>query len=144
MYANNSLLMKLSDFGTSKLAQERISWSGWTPEYMAPECAQFVLQLQLANQGLTWNAKESDVTGKADVFPMAMAIMYMYCKAHVLVKLITRGETTYNHMGVKERHIKQTELLLAVCVFLALLVIGQQSLQDGLLSVRLSSPITHK
>lgn len=41
---DGSLLMKLTDFGSCKTAQEPMKYVGLTPEYLAPEIAKLVIQ----------------------------------------------------------------------------------------------------
>ena len=38
------LLVKVTDFGSAKLPQEKIEFVGWTPEYMSPESSLLFLQ----------------------------------------------------------------------------------------------------
>lgn len=110
---NNSLELKITDFGSAKLPYDDITFNGWTPEYMAPECSQYFLQMM---HGVTFGLRQEDITGKVDVFALFLVIGFMYGKKHVLLSLITHGRGNYHGMTAEQKKGLQTELIVMVCL----------------------------
>lgn len=107
--ANDGLQLKITDFGSAKLPYEDISFNGWTPEYMAPECCQYFLQ---TTQNVKFDLVQEDITGKVDVFALFLVIGYMYEKKHVLLSLITQGKGNYHGLAVEQKKELQIQLIV--------------------------------
>lgn len=107
--ANDSLQLKITDFGSAKLPYEDINFTGWTPEYMAPESCQYFLQMM---HNLPFGLEQGDITGKVDVFALFLVIGYMYGKKHVLLSLVTQGRGNYHRLTVQEKKDHQTRLIV--------------------------------
>lgn len=57
---------------------------------------------------------ETIVTGKVDVFGMALVVMYMYKKYHILLKMITEGKESYHGFDPTFRESLQFKLIIQV------------------------------
>lgn len=104
-----SLLLKLTDFGSSRLPQEPLKFCGLTPEYMAPEMCKMFLQAQ--RSGLNWGLSEADITGKVDTFAFGLVIMYLYKHYHILVKVINNGNTSYEGLDMPTKRLLHMQLV---------------------------------
>ncbi|KAL4222455.1 hypothetical protein ACF0H5_018495 [Mactra antiquata] len=107
----DSVLLKITDFGSSRLPVDKLEFVGVTPEYMAPEMCKYYLQLQ-GNFGLDWGLTQNDITGAVDVFAFALVIMYMYKGYHIMVKVITNGQTNYNNMDADRKRSLHLNLMI--------------------------------
>ena len=56
----------------------------------------------------------SSLTGKMDVFSLALVTMYMYMKYHILVKMVTQGADNYNGYNVTDIQTFHLKLMVQV------------------------------
>lgn len=82
--------LKLADFGGATLFTEDVDCLSWTPAYMAPEMCQFYLNRQFPKH-CALIEKCGDVTEKCDVYSLALSILFMYARGHILIKHVTKG-----------------------------------------------------
>ncbi|XP_045168839.2 uncharacterized protein LOC123531709 [Mercenaria mercenaria] len=107
---DGSLVLKLTDFGSSRLPQEPLRFVGLTPEYLASEICKMFLQSQ--NPGLDFGLTEADITGKVDTFAFGLVIMFMYKGYHILVKVINNGKTSYDGIDAQTRRLMHMNLMM--------------------------------
>ncbi|XP_046543271.1 probable serine/threonine-protein kinase fhkA [Haliotis rubra] len=81
---DNSPVIKLTDFGTSKTPETAICYDGWTPEYMSPEASR---QYYAAKASVPECFLADDITGKSDVFAFGLTICYMLQGQHTVLLL---------------------------------------------------------
>ncbi|OWF40501.1 cAMP-dependent protein kinase catalytic subunit gamma [Mizuhopecten yessoensis] len=113
MMDENQFLLKLTDFGAAKKIGEKNDMVGWTVEYLSPERAWLVLLSKFPEQLSPTGLEESDITGKADIFALALTLMYAYERSHVLMKYITKGDNFYRDAD-KQPEL-QVNLLVELC-----------------------------
>ncbi|XP_053373323.1 uncharacterized protein LOC123531313 isoform X2 [Mercenaria mercenaria] len=106
---DGSFVLKLTDFGSSRLPQEPLKFFGLTPEYLAPEICKMFLQAQ--KHGLNFGLTEADVTGKVDTFAFGLVIMYLYKGYHILVKVINNGKTSYDGIDAETKRLLHMSLM---------------------------------
>ncbi|XP_046567880.1 serine/threonine kinase NLK-like [Haliotis rubra] len=82
---DNSPVIKLTDFGTSKTPETAIGCGGRTPEYMSPEAS----RQYYAAKGSVFPEcfLAEDITGKSDVFAFGLTICYMLQGQHTVFLL---------------------------------------------------------
>ncbi|XP_069110902.1 probable serine/threonine-protein kinase DDB_G0277165 [Argopecten irradians] len=113
MTDGNQYLLKIADFGAAKTADEKNDMVGWTIEYLSPERAWIVLLAKFPHQLTPTGLEESDISGKADIFALALTMMYAYERAHVLIKHITKGDNFYREEDKQQEH--QVNILVELC-----------------------------
>ncbi|OWF40503.1 cAMP-dependent protein kinase catalytic subunit gamma [Mizuhopecten yessoensis] len=113
MMDENQFLLKLTDFGAAKKIGEKNDMVGWTVEYLSPERAWLVLLSKFPEQLSPTGLEESDITGKADIYALALTLMYAYERSHVLVKFITKGDNFYRDADKQPK--LQVNLLVELC-----------------------------
>ncbi|XP_067685795.1 uncharacterized protein [Haliotis asinina] len=82
---DNSPVIKLTDFGTSKTPETAICYDGWTPEYMSPEASRQYCAAKMSVFPEYFVA--DDITGKTDVFALGLTILYMLQGQHTVLLL---------------------------------------------------------
>ncbi|XP_071158855.1 calcium/calmodulin-dependent protein kinase type II delta chain-like [Mytilus edulis] len=82
--------LKLADFGGATLFTEEVDCLSWTPAYMAPEMDQFYLNKQFPGQRLITTSCGL-ITEKCDIYSLALSILFLYVRGHILIKHITKG-----------------------------------------------------
>ncbi|XP_060086025.1 uncharacterized protein LOC132565403 [Ylistrum balloti] len=112
MVDNGQYLLKITDFGAAKLIDEKNDMIGWTVEYLSPERAWVVLLSKCPQQLKPTGQEDQDITGKSDIYSLALSLMYPYDRSHVLMKHITNGDNIYRDDD------KQQELQLNLLVML--------------------------
>ncbi|XP_033761755.1 protein kinase 3-like [Pecten maximus] len=113
MVDENQFLLKIADFGAAKMIGEKNDMVGWTVEYLSPERAWMVLLSKFPHQLKPTGQEESDLTGKVDIFAMALTMMYAYEKSHVLIKYATNGDNIYR--DAEKQSEFQVNLLVDLC-----------------------------
>ncbi|CAC5387596.1 unnamed protein product [Mytilus coruscus] len=82
--------LKLADFGGATQFTEEVDCLSWTPAYMAPEMDQFYLNKQFPGQRLI-TMSCGQITEKCDIYSLALSILFLYVRGHILIKHITKG-----------------------------------------------------
>ncbi|XP_052096159.1 probable serine/threonine-protein kinase fhkD [Mytilus californianus] len=88
--ASGNKTLKLADFGGATLFTEEVDCLSWTPAYMAPEMDQFYLNKQFPGQRLITTSC-GQITEKCDIYSLALSILFLYVRGHILIKHITKG-----------------------------------------------------
>lgn len=82
--------LKLADFGGATGFEEEVDCLSWTPAYMSPEMDQFYLKRQFPGQKLITTSC-GDITEKCDIYSLALSILFLYVRGHILIKHVTQG-----------------------------------------------------
>ena len=61
--------------------------TGWTTEYLSPECAKYLLAKMRGKCDSTLSSK---ITTKVDIFSLAMTMVFIVTGKHLLIGLVTR------------------------------------------------------
>ena len=83
---NARLRVCLIDFGSVRLPYDRVSGTGWTVEYISPECAKYLL----ARLGKRSLPDQSQITTKVDMFSFAMTMGFVRTGEHLLIRLVAK------------------------------------------------------
>lgn len=111
----DNMVVKLTDFGSAKMAMQQQDYQGWTSEYMAPEMCRSFLQSRYSNL-FKDNIEDFLLTGKVDVFAFALVIQFMVERTHTQMKFYTEGAQSYRN--VEDPNKLRLNIIIAVCNFL--------------------------
>ena len=104
------LNVRLTDFGSSRLQYEEVSVTGgWTPEYLAPECAKYLLAIKEKRSEPDLSRQ---ITTKVDVFSFAIVMEYLVTGKHLLIGLVT-PDCEYEN---GQRDMLRENLIQQVCL----------------------------
>lgn len=109
--------VKLTDFGSAKMATQEQDYQGWTSEYMAPEMCRAFLKSRYPNL-FNDDPEDFSLTGKVDVFALGLVIQFMLEKTHSQVKFYTDGANSYSQ--VEDTNKTRLNIIIAVNFFLVL------------------------
>ena len=109
--------VKLTDFGSAKMATQEQDYQGWTSEYMAPEMCRAFLKSRYHNL-FNDDPEDFSLTGKVDVFALGLVIQFMLEKTHSQVKFYTDGANSYSQ--VEDTNKTRLNIIIAVNFFLVL------------------------
>ncbi|XP_062615227.1 uncharacterized protein LOC134276957 isoform X2 [Saccostrea cucullata] len=105
----DNMVVKLTDFGSAKMATQEQDYQGWTSEYMAPEMCRSFLQSRYPNAFK--DAEDFSLTGKVDVFAFGLVIQFMLEKSHTQLKFYTGGASSYK--GVEDANQLRLKIIIA-------------------------------
>ena len=106
--------VKLTDFGSAKMATQEQDYQGWTSEYMAPEMCRAFLKSRYSNL-FNDDPEDFSLTGKVDVFALGLVIQFMLEKTHSQVKFYTDGANSYSQ--VEDTNKTRLNIIIAVSFF---------------------------
>lgn len=115
------LFLKICDFGSAKEEKEPPDFQGCTVEYLSPELGIQLITTKYQNHGLLGNNISNFImTTKSDIFSLALTVMFIYRKGHVVISLFNNGNMTYN--GLDQATI--TKIRQTILVYVSDLLCG--------------------
>ncbi|XP_078320472.1 uncharacterized protein LOC111114484 [Crassostrea virginica] len=132
---NNKNIVKLTDFGSAKNANQEHDFQGWTPEYMAPEMCRAYLKNHHPDI-LQDIHGDFSLTGKVDVFALGLVVQFMLEMTHSQLKYFTeRADNPLIHDQTSRRRdiIKTNANHPNMVVMHMLTKRGSEDLQDLIL-----------
>ena len=109
------LTIKLADFGGATYFSEEVDCLSWTPAYMSPEMDQFYLNRQFPGLKLIPTSC-GKITEKCDVYSLALSILFIYVRGHVLIKHVTQGNQ--NMVGREKADAVSMQILIKVSMLI--------------------------
>ena len=107
--------IKLADFGGATYFSEEVDCLSWTPAYMSPEMDQFYLNRQFPGQKLITTSC-GEITEKCDVYSLALSILFIYVRGHVLIKHVTQGNQ--NMVGREKADAVSMQIVIQVIMLI--------------------------
>lgn len=95
--------LKIGDFGSARMPEEKKEKIAWTPQYGAPELA----QLHLKKKGIdkmqrkpiqkSMEELKLRLQPKTDMFSFGLVVGFMYTEKHLLFELVPKEEPSLSH-----------------------------------------------
>lgn len=95
----SDICLKITDFGSAKKVTEPPDFMGCTVEYLSPELGiQLIASKYQSGVMNLFNYDPSDfiISTKSDIFSLALSIMFIYRRGHVVISLFNNGKMSYN------------------------------------------------
>ncbi|XP_071158417.1 uncharacterized protein [Mytilus edulis] len=95
----SDICLKITDFGSAKKVTEPPDFMGCTVEYLSPELGiQLIASKYQSGVMNLFNYDPADfiISTKSDIFSLALSIMFIYRRGHVVISLFNNGKMSYN------------------------------------------------
>lgn len=94
---------KIGDFGSSRTSEDENENMAWTPQYGAPELAQFHLKIKGIDKKQRKPIEKSmeelklRLQPKTDMFSFGLVVGFIYTEKHLLFELVPKEEPSLSH-----------------------------------------------